>query len=146
MLQSMSASPSPDESNGPDEPGLLVVGAAIFDGAHRLLAAQRRAPRSYAGLWEFPGGKVEEEESPVAALIRECREELNIDVDVDDLVGEVPIPIGRLRVYRARITGGRLLLREHSAVRWLGPYELDAVPWIGADWPLVQLLSRKPLP
>ena len=124
---------------------MLVVGAAIFDGANRLLAAQRRAPRSYAGLWEFPGGKVEEEETPIAALIRECQEELNIDVDVADLVGEVPIPIGQLRVYRARITGGRLALRVHSAIRWLGPYELDVVPWIAADWPLVQQLSQKPL-
>ena len=132
----MSASP---------EPGILVVGAAIFDDANRLLAAQRRAPRTYAGQWEFPGGKVEEEETPIAALIRECQEELNIDVDVDALVGEVPIPIGRLRVYRARITGGRLALREHSAVRWLGPYELDAVAWIEADWPLVQLLSKRPM-
>jgi 8-oxo-dGTP diphosphatase len=128
-------------------PDVLVVGAAIFDDAHRLLAAQRREPRSHAGQWEFPGGKVEEEETPIAALIRECQEELNVDVDVDvdGLVGEVPISIGHLRVYRARITGGRLALREHSAVRWLGPYELDAVSWIEADWPLVQLLSQKPL-
>ena len=134
----MSATPEPDA------PGTLVVGAAIFDDARRLLAAQRRAPSRYAGQWEFPGGKVEEEESPIAALIRECQEELNIDVDVDSLVGEVDIPIGRLRVYRAHITGGRLRLKVHSAVRWLGPYELDDVAWIEADRPLVELLQEHP--
>lgn len=121
-----------------------MVGAAIFDDAHRLLAAQRRAPASYAGQWEFPGGKVEDEETPIAALIRECHEELGVDVEVGEPVGEVAIPVGRLRVYHARITGGRLTLREHSAVRWLGPYELDAVRWIDADWPLVDLLRQRP--
>lgn len=117
-----------------------MVGAAVFDEAGRLLAARRSSPPRYAGQWEFPGGKVEDGETPEAALVRECREELGVEVTVGELVGEVGIPIGRLRVYRARIISGVPVPREHSALRWLGPDELDDVPWIDADRPLVTLL------
>lgn len=118
----------------------LVVGAAIFDDDGRLLAAQRSSPSHYAGQWEFPGGKVEPGEAPDAALVRECREELGIDVSVGEVVGEVEIVVGRLRVYRARITAGVPVAHEHSALRWLAPQELDDVPWIEADRPLVDRL------
>jgi 8-oxo-dGTP diphosphatase len=118
----------------------LVVGAAIFDAAGRLLAAQRDRPPQYAGLWEFPGGKVEPGETPQAALVRECREELGIELEVGGLVGEVAIAIGRLAVYRARLTSGEPVAREHRDLRWLAPAELDDVPWIDADRPLVDKL------
>jgi 8-oxo-dGTP diphosphatase len=119
----------------------LVVGAAIFDEAGRLLAAQRAAPARYAGLWEFPGGKVEAGESAQDALVRECREELDIEIAVGDRVGEVPIDVGVLRVYRARIVSGTPQAREHQALRWLARHELDDVPWIPADRPLVYALQ-----
>jgi 8-oxo-dGTP diphosphatase len=121
-------------------PRRLVVGAAIYDAAGRLLAAQRSRPEQYAGLWEFPGGKVEPGETPEAALARECREELGVEIKVGDLVGEVDIPIGRLAVYRALLVTGTPTAREHSELRWLGPDQLDEVPWIDADRPLVDRL------
>ncbi len=117
------------------------MGAAIYDAAGRLLAAQRKRPELYAGLWEFPGGKVEPGETPQAALARECREELGVEIEVEALVGEVDIPIGRLRVFRARLLSGEPRATEHSALRWLGPHELDDVPWIDADRPLVRRLA-----
>ena len=117
-----------------------MVGAAIRDGAGRLLAAQRSTPASYAGQWEFPGGKVEPGEEPQAALVRECREELGVDVEIGDVLGEVDIPIGRLRVYLARLTAGVPVALEHAALRWLAPDEFDDVPWIDADRPLVDRL------
>ena len=120
---------------------LVVVGAAIFDDAGRLLAAQRAAPARYAGLWEFPGGKVEAGESPQAALARECREELGIEIKVGTLVGEVAIDVGALQVYRASIVSGQPQAREHKALRWLGRHEFDAVDWIAADRPLVRALA-----
>ncbi len=120
--------------------GLLVVGAAILDGDGRLLAAQRAAPARYAGLWEFPGGKVEAGETPSDALVRECREELGVEIEVGRLVGEAKIDIGLLQVYRASIVSGRPAAREHQALRWLAPHEFDDVEWIAADRPLVRLL------
>ena len=126
--------------SGPGSAGLVVVGAATFDAAGRLLAAQRAAPARYAGLWEFPGGKVEAGETPAEALVRECREELGIEIAVGALVGEADIDIGVLQVYRASIISGEPQAREHQALRWLAPHELDDVPWIAADRPLVQRL------
>jgi 8-oxo-dGTP diphosphatase len=130
MLHSMAAS----------APSRLVVGAAIYDAAGRLLAAQRNQPPQYAGLWEFPGGKVEPGETPEGALARECREELGVAIEVGALVGDVEIPIGVLRVYRARLISGSPSPREHRELRWLAPDELDDVPWIDADRPLVDRL------
>jgi 8-oxo-dGTP diphosphatase len=121
------------------------VGAAIFDAAGRLLAAQRSAPARYAGLWEFPGGKVEAGETPAEALVRECREELAIEIEVGALVGQADIDIGVLQVYRASILSGQPQAREHRELRWLAPPELDDVPWIPADLPLVQGLQDQRL-
>jgi 8-oxo-dGTP diphosphatase len=118
----------------------LVVGAAIHDASGRLLAAQRSRPPQYAGLWEFPGGKVEPGETPQAALVRECREELGIEIEVGALVGEVDIAIGRLAVYRCLLLSGTPTADEHSELRWLTPDQLDDVPWIDADRPLVDRL------
>ena len=119
---------------------LVVVGAAIFDDTGHLLAAQRAAPARYAGLWEFPGGKVEVGETPAEALVRECREELGIEIEVGPLVGQADIDIGVLQIYRASIVSGQPLASEHQELRWLAADELDDVPWIAADRPLVRRL------
>jgi 8-oxo-dGTP diphosphatase len=118
----------------------LVVGAALIAGG-RLLAAQRAGPPELAGLWEFPGGKVEDGESDADALLRECREELGVVVDVGELVGELTVPVGRLRVYRAGLVAGEPVAREHRALRWLGAAELFDVPWIPVDLELVGRLA-----
>jgi 8-oxo-dGTP diphosphatase len=136
MLHSMAAS----GTSATPAPPRLVVGAAIYDAAGRLLAAQRERPPQYAGLWEFPGGKVEPGETPEVALARECREELGVEIEVGALVGEVEITIGRLAVYRAVLLSGEPTPREHRELRWLTPNELDDVPWIDADRPLVDRL------
>jgi 8-oxo-dGTP diphosphatase len=119
----------------------LVVGAAIVDATGRVLAAQRTRPARYAGQWEFPGGKVEPGETPEQAVVRECREELHVDCTVGPVVGEVDIPIGRLRVYRAWVTRGEPVATEHAQLRWLAREELHTVEWIDADLPLVEQLD-----
>jgi 8-oxo-dGTP diphosphatase len=126
----------------------VVVGAAILDGdppGCRVLATQRAEPPRLAGLWEFPGGKVEEGETDVEALLREVREELDVVVSVGDrLGGDVVVQGDRgewvLRVWTARIAAGTVRLVEHSDARWLSVDELDDVPWIEADAPLVEAL------
>jgi 8-oxo-dGTP diphosphatase len=120
--------------------GRLVVGAALVD-AGRLLAAERTSPPALAGLWEFPGGKVEAGETDEEALARECREELGVVVAVGRLLGEVPIPVGTLRVYRCTVLAGTPQAREHARLRWLAPPELFDVPWIPVDLALVRQLA-----
>ncbi|NJC81238.1 (deoxy)nucleoside triphosphate pyrophosphohydrolase [Planosporangium mesophilum] len=122
---------------------LVVVGAAIISGGRVLACARSDQPES-AGHWEFPGGKVEPGEDDVSALIRECREELGVRIDVGPTVGpEVPLPGGRavLRVYTARLCGDAApRLTEHAEMRWLAADELSDVAWMPADVPIAEAL------
>jgi 8-oxo-dGTP diphosphatase len=123
---------------------LIIVGAAILaDG--RLLACQRSEPPEVAGRWEFPGGKVEPGESELDALVRECEEELGILIAVKERVGgDVPLAHGwaLLRVWQAEIVSGEPQPLEHANLRWLGPDELDSVPWLPADAPIVAEVGK----
>ena len=124
---------------------VAVVGAALLrDDPPRVLASRRTDPPRLAGLWEFPGGKVEAGETDEQALVRELREELGVEVAVGERLGG-DLPIGGtavLRVYTARITRGEPALVDHDEHRWLTATELDDVPWIPADLPLVAELRR----
>ncbi|MEU7870174.1 (deoxy)nucleoside triphosphate pyrophosphohydrolase [Dactylosporangium sp. NPDC049140] len=122
----------------------IIVGAAIIaDG--RVLACERAQPPEMAGKWEFPGGKVDPGETEEQALVRECQEELGVDVAVGERVGDdIAMLNGTaiLRVYIATlINGGQPLPLEHSDLRWLGAGELDSVPWLPADAPIVHALE-----
>ena len=124
---------------------IVVVAAAIVDPGPpaRVLAAQRAYPAALAGRWELPGGKVDAGETDVDALVRECREELGVTVDVGDRVGaDLPAvdPSMALRVWWVRIASGDPRPHEHSDLRWLAAGELDDVDWLPADEPLVDLL------
>ncbi|MGI8532289.1 MAG: (deoxy)nucleoside triphosphate pyrophosphohydrolase [Geodermatophilaceae bacterium] len=120
----------------------LVVAAAILDGTGQVLAAQRAAPPELAGQWEFPGGKVEDGESEQAALVRECREELGVVVRPGQLIAAVPIPGGRLlRLWTAKICSGVPTVSEHLELRWVAAAELQALPWLVPDRPLLTLLE-----
>ncbi|MBL6277655.1 (deoxy)nucleoside triphosphate pyrophosphohydrolase [Micromonospora fiedleri] len=121
----------------------VIVGAAIIEDG-RVLACARSAPPEVAGMWEFPGGKVEPGESETAALARECVEELGVRVEVGERVGRnVRMAHGRsvLKVYAARLLhGDRPRALEHSEIRWLSATELDTVTWLPADTPIVTAL------
>jgi 8-oxo-dGTP diphosphatase len=122
-------------------PSPRVIVAAVIVMAGRVLACERSAPPEVAGRWEFPGGKVEPGETDAQALARECAEELGVRVRVDARVGpDVPLAHGRavLRVYAVTLLNGdRPRALEHSAMRWLSVGELDSVPWLPADKPIV---------
>lgn len=118
-----------------------MVGAALIrDG--RVLTSRRTGPAHLAGLWEFPGGKVDDGETDVRALERELREELRVEAEVgerlggDLLIGETAV----LRVYLCRLLAGEPALVDHDEHRWLAVDELLDVPWIPVDLPLVELL------
>lgn len=118
-----------------------VVGAVVVrDGT--VLAAQRGPGRALAGMWEFPGGKVEVGETPQQSLTRELREELLCTVEIGDPVETTvhPYDFGTvtLRTFYATLVDGEPQLTEHSALRWLPVGELDTVPWAPADVPAVE--------
>jgi 8-oxo-dGTP diphosphatase len=120
-------------------PKVIVAAVIVTDG--RVLACERSAPPEVAGRWEFPGGKVEPGETDAEALARECAEELGVRVEVGARVGpDVPLAHGRavLRVFAVRLLDGdRPRALEHAAMRWLTVAELDSVPWLPADQPIV---------
>lgn len=124
-----------------------VCAAAIMDREGRVLIARRTRPAALAGLWEFPGGKLEEGESGAACLVRELREELALEIEVgaalDDAVESRPGGGAlRLTVYAARPSAGtepapRLVDGTHDAVRWVTAEELDARSMAPLDQPLL---------
>ncbi|MEU7902745.1 (deoxy)nucleoside triphosphate pyrophosphohydrolase [Actinoplanes sp. NPDC049118] len=130
--------------SGRTSPRVIVAAVIVTDG--RVLACERSAPPEAAGRWEFPGGKVEPGETDAEALARECAEELGVRVRVGARVGpDVPLAHGRaiLRVYAVTLLNGdRPRALEHSAMRWLTAGELDSVPWLPADKPIVAELPR----
>jgi 8-oxo-dGTP diphosphatase len=117
----------------------LVVGAALVRHG-RVLAARRTTPPEAAGRWELPGGKVDEDESPADALVREVAEELGCRVRVDGWF-EGEQPIGRIHVLRAAwctVTSGEPRAgADHDELRWLAPEQLDDVDWLEADRPFL---------
>lgn len=119
------------------------MGAAVVRGG-ALLAARRTSPPEAAGRWELPGGKVEPDESPQDALVREVAEELGCTVVVTEwLEPEVAIRPGLvLRVGVARLVHGEPSPHEHDRVRWLGADDLDAVHWLEPDRPFLHALRR----
>jgi 8-oxo-dGTP diphosphatase len=121
----------------------VIVGAAIISQG-KVLACARSDPPEVAGRWEFPGGKVEPGEIEADALIRECAEELGVRVAIGERVG-ADVRLGHggavLKVYAARLVDGDIpQALEHAELRWLGPDELDTVPWLPADAPIVAAL------
>lgn len=122
---------------------ITVVGAVILrDGL--VLCAQRGLESSLPGLWEFPGGKIEADETPREALEREIREELLLDVEVGEHVAttvhEYPFGEVTLTTFKCELLSGEVTLTEHEAVRWLPPSELHTLDWAPADIPAVDAI------
>ena len=125
---------------------LLVVAAALVDADDRVLLARRPEGKQLAGLWEFPGGKVDAGERPEAALIRELREELSIKVREPCLA---PLTFAShayddfhllMPLYVCRRWEGFVVSREGQALQWLRPAEMRAVAMPPADAPLISSL------
>lgn len=128
---------------------VLVVAAALIDADGRVLIAQRPQGKSLAGLWEFPGGKVEPGERPEQALVRELEEELAVVVEPDALD---PFAFAShayadfhllMPLYLARRWQGAPQPREHAGLVWAPPASLRDYPMPPADGPLVDALMAR---
>lgn len=122
-----------------------VVAALIWQG-DRFLACQRPANKARALLWEFVGGKVEPGETMEQALIRECREELDITLEVGDLFMEViheyPDLTVRLSLFNATIAAGVPKKLEHNDLRWITVSEIDELEFCPADDEILERLKQ----
>ena len=125
---------------------VVKVVAAIIAQEGRIFATQRGYGEFKDG-WEFPGGKIEEGETPQQALVREIQEELDTEVEVGDLLGTVeydyPTFHLSMQCFLCRIKSGRLNLKEHEAARWLAEDELDSVDWLPADIEVLDWIRRE---
>jgi 8-oxo-dGTP diphosphatase len=127
---------------------ILVVAVALIDGSGKVLVQQRPAGKPMAGLWEFPGGKVEDGELMEHALARELHEELDIIVDPKDLksacFASEPLDAAHLLLllFTCRVWRGVASPKEAPALRWLHLAELRELPMPPADGPLIDLLER----
>jgi 8-oxo-dGTP diphosphatase len=125
---------------------ISVVGAVIHrDG--KILAAQRKKGSRLGGLWEFPGGKIELNESPKEALMREIQEELEAEIEIGDQICTVTHQYDfatiQLTTFSCMLSSDSLVLNDHDETRWLFPSELDTINWAPADIPTIEFLKNE---
>ena len=123
-----------------------VVCAVMRDELGRYLAAQRAAG-PLAGKWEFPGGKIEEGETPQQACERELQEELGIQVAAGEVVLahsiEIAEKVFELLFIEADWKGGKMIPAEHLALRWVRSEDLRALDWLEGDLPMVERIQQE---
>lgn len=124
----------------------IKVVAAIIRDKDRIFATQRGYGEFKDG-WEFPGGKIEEGETPENALIREIREELDTEISVGEKITCVEYDYPKFHLsmdcFWAEIVSGDLVLKEHEAAKWLSREELDSVAWLPADLELIEKIKEQ---
>lgn len=126
---------------------LIHVTAAIIREGNRILICQRGAGGSCAYLWEFPGGKIEPGESPEECLIRECREELGVDIAIrsqyDDVTYDYPERSIRLTFFNVEIISGSIDPRVHLEMRWINAHEFEGFNFCPADVGIARKLAQE---
>ncbi len=126
---------------------MIRVTAAILIHDNRILIAQRGDKDKLAGKWEFPGGKIEESETPQECLMREMNEEFGIDVAVGKFFGESTYhyepEIIQLLAYHTVWEGGNFSLNAHAAIRWVAVNHLQDYEFAPADKPFVEKLQQE---
>lgn len=119
---------------------------AVNENGEPIIFATQRGYGDLKGGWEFPGGKIEEGETPQEALKREIMEELETEITVGELIDtiEYDYPTFHLSMdcFWAEIVSGNLILKEHEAAKWLIKEELDSVEWLPADITLIEKIKR----
>jgi 8-oxo-dGTP diphosphatase len=122
---------------------IYVVGAVIMENG-KILCAQRGKTKTLPLKWEFPGGKIEDNETPQEALRREINEEMQCKIEIGDLVEhavyEYDFGIVHLTTFSCRLIEGTPVLTEHVSIKWLYTNELLSLDWAPADIPTIEKL------
>jgi 8-oxo-dGTP diphosphatase len=126
----------------------IRVVAAVIERDGKILACRRAPHKSLAGLWEFPGGKVEAGETDEVALAREIREELGVEITVGEFIAESVAPAGEamihLNAYWAQTNVvGEVSSTDHDRMEWLSPKDVSDYEWAPADVPLLSELDTR---
>ena len=125
---------------------IKVVGAVIRNDQNQILCALRSPEMSMPNCWEFPGGKIEKNEKPEEALVREIQEELGCEISVtelvEDVIHEYPNIIVNLITYEAKVISDKPVANEHAKIVWKEISELKELEWALADLPTVDKLIR----
>lgn len=126
---------------------VAAVIKAINENGEPIIFATQRGYGDFKGGWEFPGGKIEEGETPQEALKREIMEELDTEISVGELINtvEYDYPTFHLSMdcFWCEIVKGDLVLKEHEAAKWVTKEQLNTVEWLPADIKLVENISTK---
>ena len=129
---------------------LNVVGAVITDKEGQILVAQRPySDVSYKSYkWEFPGGKVEENDSPQETLTREIKEELDCEIKIEDKIGELEYDYPdfklKMNLYLCRLKEESLpVALEHNQIKWISQEEIDSLDWLEADYKILPLIQKR---
>ena len=125
---------------------MQTVTAAILIQDDKVFIGQRKSGKQMANLWEFPGGKLEEGETPQECLVREMREEFGVEVAVREYFGESIYQYEhgsiKLLAYLVDWTGGEMTLRDHQDCKWVSFNDLEGYEFVPADMPFVQKLRK----
>ena len=128
---------------------VIAMIKATNENGEPIIFATQRGYGAFKGGWEFPGGKIEEGETPQEALVREIKEELETEILVGDLIDtiEYDYPTFHLSMdcFWAEIVTGDLVLTEHEAAKWLTKDELEFVEWLPVDITLVESIKNQPI-
>ncbi len=123
----------------------IEVVAAIIKQGDKIFATQR-GYGDFKGYWEFPGGKMEAEETPQQALIREIQEELDTVIAVEEFIETVDYDYPQFHLtmhcFLCTVVTGKLVLKEHAAAKWLTKDMLSSVQWLPADEGLIERLKE----
>lgn len=125
---------------------MIEVTAAILEEGNKIMIARRAQGKHLAGYWEFPGGKIEQDETPEICLTRELKEEFEIDVKIGKFIGEsvfnYPNKTIKLIAFTGQIINGKMMLNDHDKIEWIKLEEINNYKLAPADLPLIELYDK----
>ena len=124
----------------------IKVIAGLINHNGRFLIAKRNLKKSLGGLWEFPGGKIDDYETPKECLKRELMEELNIETEIGDFICNNTHDYGDFKIdlhlYKVKSFSGNIIKSEHEDIKWISKVEFDNYKFAPADIPIIEKLNN----